>query len=78
MNSFNISDEVFESRLKQIRTKRNRLLTQTDWTQVLDNDLSDDEVFEWREYRQLLRDLPGTVTKETINNVDWPEPPVRG
>ncbi len=43
-----------------IREYRNRLLAESDWTQVPDAQLSDDEREVWREYRQALRDVPQT------------------
>ncbi len=35
--------------------RRNRLLNESDWTQMIDNDLSDEAIWRWREYRQALR-----------------------
>ena len=46
-----------ESR-ERLREKRNRLLTDSDWTQFADSPLSDDKKAEWKTYRQALRDLP--------------------
>ena len=51
------------------RTERNRLLTNTDWTQVTDSPLSSDKKTEWANYRTALRDLP---TKSGWPNVDMP------
>lgn len=41
-----------------IRIKRNVLLAESDWTQLLDSPLSEDKIHEWAVYRQKLRDLP--------------------
>ena len=39
------------------RDMRNRLLMQTDWTQLSDAPLTDTQKKAWADYRQLLRDL---------------------
>lgn len=57
----------------EARTKRDKLLSATDWTQVLDAPIDSATREAYREYRQALRDLPeqdgfpGTIT--------WPELP---
>ncbi len=58
--------------LADLRTKRNRLLTETDYLALSDNTLSDD----MRTYRQSLRDLPdGKDTVEKCENATWPTKP---
>ena len=42
--------------MESLRTRRNQLLTESDWTQSRDVFLPNDE--EWKTYRQQLRDLP--------------------
>ena len=60
--------------LKELRTKRNTLLEQTDRYATLDFPHSTPEKKqEWLDYRQALRDLP-TVTEDPANPV-WPVPP---
>ena len=49
-----------------LRNKRNKLLTDSDWTDQY-------EIEGWKEYRQSLRDLPSTT--EDPENPVWPEPP---
>ena len=51
------------------RSERNRLLAETDWTQVSDSPLSSDKKTEWANYRTALRDLP---TVSGWPNVDMP------
>lgn len=57
----------------EARTKRDKLLADTDWTQVLDAPIDVATRESYRAYRQALRDLPeqdgfpGTIT--------WPELP---
>jgi len=40
------------------RSERDKLLAETDWTQISDSPLSSDKKTEWANYRQALRDLP--------------------
>jgi hypothetical protein len=42
---------------KEIRTKRNKLLSDSDWTQTLDSPLSAEQKQAWATYRQELRDI---------------------
>ena len=69
--------EIFRARLARIRSRRDRLLAESDWTQMLDADLSDEAVWAWRDYRQALRDLPARLTPENLDDMTWPIPPVR-
>jgi len=55
---------------RAIRTGRHRLLSQTDWTQLPDSALSDQEKEDFKIYRQALRD----ITKE-LDNIVWPTLP---
>ena len=57
----------------RLREERNKLLTDSDWTQALDSPLSDSKKTEWATYRQNLRDLPGTVSDPS--NVSFPDKP---
>ena len=60
--------------LKELRTKRNTLLEQTDRYATLDFPHSNLEVQQtWFDYRQALRDLP-TTTEDPANPV-WPTAP---
>jgi len=56
-----------------LRTSRNLLLTDCDWTQLSDAQLTSAQVTEWQTYRQALRDLPATTVDPTV--VEWPTPP---
>jgi len=56
-----------------LRDRRDKLLSESDWTQGNDSPLSPEKKEEWTVYRQALRDLPNTVTDPT--NVTWPTPP---
>lgn len=59
---------------EEIRTQRDRLLSETDWTQVLDAPISTKCREEFRVYRQELRDV--TEQEGFPTNVAWPEMPV--
>lgn len=59
-------------KLSDIREKRNALLTECDWTQVLDTGLTPEKQEAWAIYRQALRDFPATVDS---NNPVWPKKP---
>ena len=56
-----------------LRTHRDRLLYQSDWTQIGGAPLSGTSIQAWASYRQALRDLPAN----TSNPIDvvWPPPP---
>lgn len=41
-----------------VRAKRDRLLTDCDWTQLADSPLTAEEKSRWAAYRQSLRDVP--------------------
>lgn len=59
-----------------IKRKRNDLLARSDWTQLLDNGLTDAKKTEWRTYRQALRDLPQTYASATSKSeITWPTKP---
>lgn len=78
-----ITDEEKIEQLKNLmREERDKRLLVCDWTQTLDNKLSDDKKSEWMIYRQALRDLPATLNIDpsdtyvkTYNAVHWPTPP---
>ena len=58
--------------LANLRSKRNRLLAETDFYALSDVTLSDDMTT----YRQALRDLPaGKDTVDKCNNATWPTKP---
>lgn len=43
---------------KEVRIKRDKLLSETDWTQMKDTALTKTEVKRYADYRQALRDIP--------------------
>ena len=60
---------IAEQPLEKLRSKRNQLLTETDYLALADSTLTD----EMRSYRQALRDLPAN-TVDPANPV-WPVKP---
>lgn len=56
-----------------VRADRAALLSSTDWTQVSDSPLSDDERAIWAAYRQALRDVPEQRGFPWM--VEWPKRP---
>ena len=63
--------------LEILKGIRNELLMQSDWTQLPDVQLSEEQKESWRIYRQQLRDLPENVEDPKplvldINHPDWP------
>ena len=57
------------------RSERNRLLTESDWTQTADKGgLATAKVTEWATYRQALRDLPADDSGWP-HSVTWPTKP---
>ena len=65
-----------------LRAERNRLIAETDWTQLKDIDLDIIRERNWKNYRQALRDLPSKSTPklDSSGNLDmtsvvWPDKP---
>ena len=56
-----------------MRYDRNRLLAESDWTQMPDSPLTDEQRAAWSAYRQALRDFPATWTPGPEAN--FPDPP---
>jgi hypothetical protein len=61
------ADNRAATRARQLRT---RLLTESDWTQVLDAPV---ERADWASYRQSLRDI--TAQEGFPHNIIWPKKP---
>ena len=56
-----------------IRSERNQLLSECDWTQSPDSPLTDEKKAEWQNYRTALRELPSNTTDP--RNPTWPTKP---
>ena len=65
-----------------LRIERNKLIAETDWTQLKDIDLDIIRERNWKNYRQALRDLPSKSTPKLdvngeldMTSVTWPDKP---
>ena len=64
---------LLEADIRRMRTGR---LIGTDWTQIPDNSLTEEQRAEARTYRQALRDfMPNIGSPTSIDDVDWPDVP---
>lgn len=69
------SEEIAQRREEEwddVRTKRNKLLTECDWTQTNDSPISGSDLTEWQTYRQSLRDI---TTQSNPFDLTWPTKP---
>ena len=57
------------------RTTRDKLLADTDWTQMNDSPLSNEDKTAWATYRQELRDLTDLDAWPNLADEDWPVAP---
>lgn len=57
---------------EEVRTKRDSLLAECDWTQVLDAPV---DQIAWATYRQALRDITKHANFPNLQDTDWPETP---
>ncbi len=67
---FNDNPEAIK---ESLRPERNRLLAESDWTQLNNSPLAEAEVFSWAEYRQKLRDLTDNIDNNV--KVEFPLAP---
>lgn len=56
-----------------LRPERNRLLAESDWTQLNDSPISEDKLAAWAAYRQDLRDLTDDIDEN--GEVEFPVKP---
>lgn len=63
-------DKALEEKWRDLRSKRNRLLSQTDWTQTADSPANK---VAWKAYRKELRDI--TKNLSDPGDVVWPDKP---
>lgn len=65
---------AFDRAMVALRSKRNALLSASDWTVLSDSPVQDKLI--WQSYRQSLRDLTeGLSTVEQVNSVVFPTKP---
>ena len=77
-----IAELQAEEPYRLLREERNRLIAETDWTQLKDIDLDIIRERNWKNYRQALRDLPSKSNPklDSFGNLDmssvvWPDKP---
>jgi hypothetical protein len=75
--SFNYSSKTWETQtslqIQNVKSRRNYLLTQSDWTQITNNPLTAEKQQQWAIYRQALRDVP--AQSGYPYSVTWPTIP---
>lgn len=57
---------------EEVRKNRNKLLSESDWTQLSDSPISADDLQECKVYRQSLRDI---TEQEDPRSLSWPTKP---
>ena len=77
-----IAELKAEEPFKLLREERNRLIAETDWTQLKDVDLDIIRERNWNNYRQALRDLPAksnpkldSMGELDMSSISWPTKP---
>ena len=66
----------FDTAMEDLRTKRNKDLQDSDWTQLPDNTLTSEQRNAWMLFRTELRNITnGLTTVEQVKNVDYPDKP---
>jgi len=72
-------DGAFDRALEELRITRNKLLVESDWTQMMDiTDTRMDNLTngKWQTYRENLRDITdGLTTEAEVKSVTWPTKP---
>lgn len=64
-----------ETAAKSVRTKRDALLSETDWVVVMHTEKGTNIPLEWETYRQALRDITSHVNFPYLAEEDWPTKP---
>jgi hypothetical protein len=70
-----ITEEPINQTENITRGMRDNLLANSDWTQMPDSPLNNEEKANWQTYRQELRDLFNNFTYTNLEDVNWPTPP---
>lgn len=66
-------ENITNAKMIDVRNERNKQLADSDWTQLVDSPLDDDQKSAWRNYRQALRNLTDQQQFPWI--VTWPSKP---
>jgi hypothetical protein len=68
-------NEDYKKQVAELRAQRNALLAETDYLIMPDYPATKEQKEEIKAYRQALRDLPASITKENIDTIKFPEKP---
>ena len=68
-----MDDLIEQAKWPEIRQMRDRLLKESDWTQIPDCSISQTEKDQWKTYRHMLRDIPQTNLRS--DEIVWPDEP---
>jgi len=74
--SFPSEEQKILYKQERTREERNFLLAQSDWTQMPDATLTDQQKTAWQTYRQALRDITDHANFPYLADADWPTKPV--
>ena len=67
---------AFDRAMANLRAKRDKDLIESDWTQLGDTTLTNDQKQAWMRFRTQLRDITkGLTTVDDVNNLDYPDKP---
>lgn len=75
VNESIINKAIYLEKLSEIRSKRDKVLTATDWVGLTDNQLDDDLKLAMINYRQQLRDCPSILIEGSENEFEFPVAP---
>ena len=68
---YNPDERALEQEADEVRTQRDALLADSDWSVLPDAPVTDEQA--WKDYRQALRDVPQQNGFPT--DIDWPVKP---
>jgi len=69
------AQETLDEAASANRSTRNKLLSDSDWTQIPDSALTDEAKASWVTYRTALRDLTAHENWPNLEDADWPTQP---
>ena len=69
--TYNPDERALEREADEVRTQRDALLADSDWSVLPDAPVTDEQA--WKDYRQALRDVPQQNGFPT--DIDWPVKP---
>ena len=70
------TNSAFDRAMADLRAKRDKDLVDSDWTQLGDTTLTNDQKQAWMRFRTELRNITdGLTTVDDVNNLDYPDKP---